>query len=199
MLKFIRDNSEIIVKFILTHIVMSFLGIMVGLSILAFEGESEGMSMIAIIGSIFTIGFMCFMHYDDMYFSAAKDGIKHRAEGTAPDRFKGIKIILIAYLPVLISALVAIACDIFASNVENVSSVALFIYYALQGSFLALYKLREAIGVTGYVIITLIPAVLSAWLGYYLGSKDITLRSLFGINTKPPYDGPMERKPKNDK
>lgn len=199
MIKFIRENSEIIVKFILTHVVMSILGIMVGLAVLVMEGDVEGMSAIAYIGSLFTVGFMCFMHYDEMFFYAAKEGIKARSEEYKLDKFKGLKIILVAYAPVLFCGFVAIIVDLFASNIENVSSITLLIYYAVQGSFLALYKIREALGVSLYVIITLLPALISALLGYYIGIKDKTLRGLFGFKVKPPFDGPLERKPNDRK
>lgn len=194
MRRFINENSAAIVKFVTTHIVMSLLGIMVGLAILAIEGESEGMSIIAVVGSVFTIGFMCFLHYDDMFFIAEKEGIRLRAEGEPINYWKGLLIALIAYAPTLIAGLVVIGFDIFAGDVENVRAIPMLIYYAFQGSFLGLYKIRESLGLSVYVILTLLPALVSATLGYALGLKDKTLRQLFGINVKPPYDGPMERK-----
>lgn len=194
MKQFVKDNSSIIFKFMITHIVMSILGIMVGLAVLSIEGQTQGMSAIAIIGSLFTIGFMCFMHYDDMYFVAVKEGIRKRTDGEPIDTFKGLKICLIAYSPVLISGLVAIIFDLF---VNEHSVITLFIYYIFQGSFLGLYKIRETLGVTVYVIVTLLPALISGSLGYAIGVKDKTLRGVMGMNVKPPFDGPMERKPKN--
>ncbi len=199
MLRFIRENSGIIVKFLMTHLVMSILGIMVGLSVLSIEGDVEGVSVIAIIGSVFTVGFMCFMHYDDMYFYAAKEGIRIRSEGGEFDKFKGLKLTMIAYSPVIISGLAAIIVDVISSDVENASASALFIYYILQGSFLSLYKIRVSIGVIGYVILTLIPAIVSSVLGYYVGSKDKTIRGMLGMNVTPPFDGPLERKHKDKK
>ncbi len=197
MLKFIRENVDIIVKFLVTHLVMSVLGIMVGLSILSFENASDSMSSIAIIGSIFTIGYMCFMHYDDMYFYAVKEGIRIRSEGGERKYSKGLYLTLIAYSPVIIVGFAAIIIDLTASGVDNASPIALLIYYFCQGSFLCLYRLREAVGVTGYVLITLLPAIVSSTLGYMIGIKDKTIRGMMGFKVKPPYDGPMERKPKN--
>lgn len=197
MKRFITENSSILVKFIITHIVMSVLGIMVGLAVLSIEGEADGISAIAIIGSIFTIGFMCFMHYDDMYFYAVKEGIRLRAENEAIDIWKGLKLTLVAYSPVILSGVAAVVVDITAADVNDASPIALLIYYALQGSFLGLYKLRVTFGVTGYVILTLLPAIIASTLGYILGIKDKTIRGLIGFKVKPPYDGPMERKPKN--
>lgn len=197
MLKFIRENVDIIVKFLVTHLVMSVLGIMVGLSVLSFENASEGMSSIAIIASVFTVGFMCFMHYDDMYFCAVKEGIRIRSEGGERKYIKGLYLTLVAYSPVIIVGFIAIIIDLTAGGVENASPIALLIYYFCQGSFLCLYRLREAVGVTGYVLITLLPAIISSTLGYVIGIKDKTIRGMMGFNVKPPYDGPMERKPKN--
>ncbi len=195
MKNFLRENSAAIVKFILTHVVMSVLGIMVGLAVLSIEGDADGFSVIAIVASAFTIGFMCFMHYDDMYFIAEKDGIRTRAEGGKLDVTKGIKISLVAYAPVLIIAIVAICVDIFAS--DDASAITRILYYAVQGSFIALYKLMDYVGYVGFVLITLIPALVASSLGYAMGLKDKTIRGAMGMNVKPPYDGPMERKPKN--
>lgn len=193
MKRFCTENSSIIVKFILTHVVMSLLGIMVGLAVIVIGGAT---STITIISSAFTIGFMCFMHYDDMYFFAVKEGIRLRADGEKIDVFKGLKITLIAYSPVLLVGIVTIIIDLVAGGVENASPIALLVYYIMQGSYLTLYGVREAIGVTGYVIVTLLPAIIVSSLGYALGVKDKTLRGIFGMQVKPPYDGPIERKPK---
>ena len=48
MRKFINENSSAIVKFILTHIVMSVLGLMLGLAILSGENETACISPIAL-------------------------------------------------------------------------------------------------------------------------------------------------------
>ena len=108
MLKFIRENSNLIVKFMMTHLVMSILGLMVGLAILTLEEGSGGFSVIAIVASLFTVGFLCFMHYDDSFFAGVKEGIKHRAEGTKPDVLKGLKIALIGYSPVILIGIAVI-------------------------------------------------------------------------------------------
>ncbi len=195
MKKFLSENSDCIVKFIMTHIVMSILGIMVGLAVLSIEGEADSISAIAIIGSVFTIGFMCFMHYDDMYFVGVKEGIRIRSEGGNIDPLKGLKITLLAYSPVMLAGFIAIIMSLVGS--DDASGISLLIYYAFQGSFLGLYKIRVYLGVIGYVVITLLPAILVSSLGYYMGLKDKTLRGMMGMNVKPPYDGPLERKPRN--
>jgi len=193
----IKENSNVIVKFWLTHVVMSILGIMVGLAVLALEGDTQGISLISFVGSAFTIGFMCFMHYDDMYFIAVKEGIKSRAEGKKLDLWKGLKLSLIAYAPVILVGFIAIVTTTFASDVQNSGVVPMLLYYVLQGSFLGLYKIHAYCGVAFYVIITLLPAIIAGTLSYALGLKDKTLRGVMGMNVKPPYDGPVQKKNKN--
>ncbi|MBR5746581.1 MAG: hypothetical protein IKX92_04920 [Clostridia bacterium] len=193
MKRFIADNSAALKKFILTHIVMSLLGIMLGLAILAFEGESESISALAIIGSVFTVGFMCFLHYDDMYFVGAKIAVGSHNEEEKKSVARGVKITLLAYSPVIFVGVLTSVLDI-ATNHGEPATKALFVYYAVQGSYLALYKLRVAWGVTVYVVLTLIPAFVASVLGYYMGLKEKTLRGLLGFKVKPPYDGPMPDK-----
>ncbi|MBO5869927.1 MAG: hypothetical protein J6Q89_04170 [Clostridia bacterium] len=197
MIKFIRENSGIIVKFMLTHLVMSLLGLMVGLAVLTLESETVGISSIALIASAFTIGLMCFMHYDDSFFCAVKEGIQLRGEGKRPDTFKGLKIALIGYSPVILIGLVAVGVVIFTPEGHDATPIPLLLFYFCQGSFLCLYKLIDYIGIIGYILVTLLPAIISSTLGYAIGSKDKTLRGMLGMNVKPPFDGPLERKPKN--
>ena len=195
MRNFIRENSAAIVKFMLTHIVMSVLGIMVGLAILSMEGTANGFTSIAVIGGIFTVGYMCFMHYDDMFFIAVKEGIRLRSEGGKADVFKGLKISLIAYTPVLLIGITAFLFNIFGS--ESASAISLLCYHAVQGSFIPFYAALNYLGVIGYVLVTLVPAIVASSLGYAIGVQDKTLRGMMGMDVAPPFDGPLERKPKD--
>ena len=194
MKQFFNDNSKAIRKFFMTHVVMSLLGIMVGLAILKFEGETDGISALALISSIFTVGFLCFLHYDDMYFIGAKNAISAKAEGARLDPLRGLKITLFAYSPTLLVTLVTVCLDLFVKDTDEPTVIALMVYYACQGSFLALYRVREVIGVTGYVLVMLLPSIISSVLGYFIGSKQKTLRGLLGFKVKPPYDGPIPDK-----
>lgn len=191
MKRFLSENSKPIVKFFMTHLVMSVLGLMVGLAIITFEGESTELSAIAVIGGLFTVGFMCFMHYDDMYFAGVKEGIRLRAEGKKIDILKGLWISIAGYFPFLLVGVLAVIFSIAGNDVIVV------VYNFVQGSFLPWYKIRLTFGDIPYVLITLLPALIAGTLGYALGLKDKTLRGLMGMNVKPPYDGPLERKPKD--
>ncbi len=192
MIRFFKENSSIIVKFMMTHLVMSLLGIMIGLAVLTLEKNS-----VALIASAFTIGFMCFMHYDDSFFFAVKEGIQLRAEGGKPDVLKGFKIALCGYIPVFMVAIAAILVVVATPQGQDQTPIPMLLFYFLQGSFLCLYELVvDYIGIVGYIIVSLLPAIISSALGYAVGCKDKTLRGMLGMNVKPPFDGPLERKPK---
>lgn len=197
MKKFLKDNSDAIRKFFMTHLVMSLLGIMIGLAVIVFEGseETDSLSILALIAGLFTVGFLCFLHYDDMYFIGARHSISARGAGETLDPLRGLKITLIAYSPTLIVALVTIIIDLFVhTGDDNARLISLLIYYIFQGSFIPFYSLRVWLGVSGYVLVTLIPTIIASVLGYAIGSHDKTLRGLLGFKVKPPYDGPVPDK-----
>lgn len=196
MVHFFKENKSIIVKFMLTHLVMSLLGVMVGLAVITLENGNSGFNSIAIIASSFTIGYMCFMHYDDSFFYAVKEGIRLRAEGGKPDVLKGLKIALIGYIPVFLVSVAAILVIVLTPEGQDQTPIPMLLFYLLQGSYICLHALQEYIGIIGYILVSLIPAIVSSTLGYAIGCKDKTLRGMLGMNVQPPFDGPLERKPK---
>lgn len=197
MIKFIRENSGIIIKFMMTHLVMSLLGLMVGLAILVVDGDTTSFTPIALIAGAFTVGFMLFMHYDDSFFCGVKEGIKCRADGVKPDQLRGLKISLIGSLPILVVGVIAILVIICTPEGKDANPVALLLFYFMQASYLSLYGLLDYIGIIGFVCLTPIPAIVASALGHWIGCNDKTLRGLMGMKVKPPFDGPLERKPKN--
>lgn len=193
MRTFVNENSKTITKFVTNQIVMSLLGIMVGLAILSIEGgDGKGMSAIALIGGVFCVGFLCFLQYDNMFFAGEHEGIRARSENKKPDYAKGYIIALLSYSPTLIVGFVTMILSVAAS--DNATAVALFVYYAFQGSYISLYSLQGALGVFGYVAVTLLPVLIASGLGFIMGAKDLPIRKALGFNVKPPYEGQVEKR-----
>ena len=197
MIDFIRKNFEMIGKFFITHFVMSMLGLMVGLAVLVIEGETTGFTTLSVIAGCFTVGFMLFLHYDESYFFAVKEGISCRANGEKPDYLRGLKISLIGSIPIFLAAIVTVLVILLTAEGQDTTPVPLLFFYLFQGSYVSFYALIEYIGIIGFVCITPLPAIIASTLAYYIGCQDKTLRGMLGFNVKPPYDGPIERKPKN--
>ena len=199
MKKFFTDNFDALFKFVKTHFVMSLLGIMVGLPVISFESslygaEDGSITVIAIVASVFTIGFMCFMHYDDMYFIGAKNAISEKGAGKKPDALRGVKITFLAYSPVILIGIITSILSLVPLQSDKPTFISLLVFYVVQGSFIPLYALRFYIGVWGYVLVSLLPAIAASVLGYAIGRREKTLRGMLGFKVKPPYDGPVERK-----
>lgn len=193
MKKFFSENSSAFTKYITNQIVMSVLGIMVGLAVLSAEGGNEsGMSLLSAIAAVFCVGFLCFLQYDHMFFAGARDAIKAKGNGCLPDRGRGTVIALICSSPIVIVAVVTTVLKLVGN--DDATAVSLIIYYALQGSYISLYSIQGTIGVIGYVFVCIIPGIVSAGLGYYLGTKDLPIRKALGFKIKPPYDGPVEKR-----
>ena len=196
MFDFIRKNSSMIIKFFITHFVMSMLGLMVGLAVLAIDGETTGFTPLNVIAGCFTVGFMLFLHYDETYFAAVKEGIACRANGENPDYWKGLKISLIGSLPILLLSVATVVAIVITTEGQDTTPIPLLLFYLFQGSYISFYAIIAVIGIPAFVCITPIPAIIASTLAHWIGSNDKTLRGMLGFDVKPPYDGPLERKPK---
>ncbi len=193
MKKFFSQNSEAITKFVTNQIVMSILGIMVGLAVLSAEGgDTNGISLLSGIAGAFCVGFLCFLQYDNMFFAGERDAIKAKGEGSNPKHFKGFLIALLSYAPTILVGVITVAIKLIGS--EDSAAVSLIVYYAFQGSFIPFYAIQNFVGIIGYVLVCLLPSFLSAGLGFYMGSKDLPIRKALGFKIKPPYDGPVEKR-----
>ena len=183
--RFWSNYSTNIVRFWTNQIVMSLLGISVGLATIAFDNF-----ILAVIGCVFTIGILCFMQYDNMFQLGEKHHFMH-ADVVRPSKFLGFEVAAFASVPLL---LVVIIGFLFEVVLEHEGYVACnLIYYALHGSYIQTHALILSIpsadtadvivGVLRWCSLALytLPAILFSALGYYLGSKDKTIRSLLGI------------------
>ena len=182
--KFFSENSRYILKFLINQIVMSFLGLCIGLPTILLN-----VLPVSIIGCVFSVAMLCFLQYDFLFHL----GEKHcylPDDQEKPKNNLGLKIALWGSLPTFVVIAVGLA---FRLLIEKITVVPLFIYYGLNGTYVQLYALINS-GVSqipdpvlsgcimwGFCLLFTVPAIVSSWLGYYLGSKDKPLRTVFGI------------------
>ncbi len=178
--------SRQIIRFWTNQLVMSFLGISIGLATIALDNLA-----MSIIGSVFSICFLCFLQYDNLFQLGLK--VHYRSMDIAqPKRNLGLKISVLASLPLFILILLGVILQI--TQLESASMVFKFIYYALHGSYMQLHAFftvqvgilssssifMQCVGWLFYLLYTF-PAIICSALGYVLGSKDRPLRTFFGI------------------
>lgn len=167
--------SRQIVRFWTNQLVMSFLGISVGLATIAL-----GNDVLSVIGCIFSVSFYCILQYDSLF----QLGEKHHyrpADADRPSKTLGLKISLFGSCPLILLILIGLLLSIL--SLDDSAVVCKLIYYALHGSYLQLhtYFATRGVGVWLVCLLFTLPAILSAALGYLLGAIDRPLRTFFGI------------------
>lgn len=189
---FWNNYSSNIVKFWTNQIVMSLLGISVGLATIALDNF-----VIAFIGCVFTIGLLCFLQYDNLFQLGEKHHFMH-ADTVRPSKCLGFKIALLGSVPLFLLVLLGFLMEV-VFRFANGSTVCNFIYYGIHGTYIQTHAfisslplfddsaLVEGLLRWSFCAIYILPAILLSGLGYYLGSKDVTLRSVFGIKSAPKH------------
>lgn len=178
-----------LVKFWTNQIVMSILGISVGLATIALNH-----SAVALIGCVFTIGLLCYLQYDNAFQLGLKDHYRP-IDVKRPKRVLGLKIALLGSVPLLLLSLLGMLFQVL--YLDSPSVITQLLYYAIHGSYVqahALIKSAEMFqtaslvnGILNWLLCMAyaLPAILSATLGYILGAKDKPLRTYFGIKYAP--------------
>lgn len=183
-----------LVKFWTNQIVMSILGISVGLATIALNSPA-----VAWIGCVFTIGLLCYLQYDNAFQLGLKDHYRP-IDVQRPKRTLGWKIAFLGTVPLFLLSLFGLLFQVFA--LDSAAVITQLVYYAIHGSYVqthALIKSAELFqtasllnGVLNWAlcIAYTVPAIVCSGLGYLLGSKDKPLRTFFGIKYIP--DGAKE-------
>lgn len=165
--------SRQIIRFWTNQIVMSILGISIGLATIALKIEA-----VSIIGCVFSIGLLCFLQYDNLF----QLGEKHHyrpVDAARPAKTLGLKITLLGSCPLILYILIGMLVTLFVSDDAEV--ICKLIYYALHGSYLQLHTYFPKVHIEGWLVCLLftLPAILSGALGYLLGSIDRPIHMLF--------------------
>lgn len=185
MLKaFFQENSRYIAKYFINQIVMSFLGLCIGLPTMVLD-----ILPISIIGCFFSVAMLCFLQYDFTFHLGEKHCYLPNDQ-VKPKKSLGLKIAIIGSIPTVIVIIIGI---IFRLTIEKYATIPMLIYDGLNGTYVQLYAIVNAgvnkipnlvlSGVIMWIVCLLftLPGIISASLGYYLGSKDKPLRTVFGI------------------
>lgn len=193
MKSFYLNNMKLIHKFLLNQFAISLFGFMV---IIALSAMSESAMIIATVCSAL---FFAVLLYD----SAWDEGIHDRSKitnGRLEERpFHGASVALFSYIPTMIFVLPTVVLTLFSAFGINVvdsaltvlSTVSLFLCngmylgfsYILAEIFPNMYQL--------FFLAYLLPGIFAYGLGYYLGIKDVQIKTMFGM--KPTTNASKKR------
>jgi len=183
--EFFLTNLKQFRKFWVNQIAISLLGVMITLPVLTLERNNPELgSWPELLAAAFCGGMFCFLIYDLFYALGAKDYIRVHHQNAEEDKYKALKIALLAYSPTLLVALLAVIFKLFeladayavTSVIMNMGIHAMYsgLFFFIPDSFNVI-AFPVSIGITLFF----------AWLGYFIANKDTSLRAIFGIKTKP--------------
>ncbi len=180
--KFWQTYAREIVRFWTNQIVLSVLGLSVGLATIALD-----QIIVSVVGCVFTILFLCILHYDTLF----QLGNKHcyRSQSSEhPAKTLGWKISSLASVPLFLLILVGFLLQL--GSLPNAAGVCRLLFYALEGNYIHLHTFFTFLQTNtfpmqclswGFFLLYTFPAIIASALGYYLGAIDRPLRTFFGI------------------
>lgn len=187
--------SANLVKFWTNQIVMSILGISVGLATIALDNTP-----FAIIGCVFTVGLLCYLQYDNAFQLGLKDHYRP-IDVKRPKRTLGLKIGLLGSVPLVVFVVLGLLFQL--TGLESPTVITQLIYYAIHGSYVQLHALIKSAelfqtasmmnGALNWLLCLayVLPALLCSAIGYLLGADDKPLRTFLGLKYVP--DGKKEK------
>ncbi len=193
MKNFYLGNMKLIHKFLLNQLAMSLFGFMTIIAMSAFGDIA--MYVTTVIAACFFVSLL----YDNAWDEGARDRNKITNNRLSPRPFHGVKVALFAYIPTylfLVPFVVLTAISLMGyTAVDSVAAVfKAFTIFLCNGMYLGIsYGLPDIFPQTYgfFFVLYLIPAILGYGLGYYLGTKDIQLKTYFGM--APTTDQPIKK------
>ncbi len=194
MKKFYTANMKLIHKFLLNQIAISLFGFMTIIAMSSFGKTAM------LLTTFFAAAFFASLLYDSAWDEGARDRNKI-SNGRLTERpLHGVKVALFSYIPTyifLVPCLVLNALSLAGvSAVDDVFAVFLALnIFLCNGMYLGFSRTLAGFVPHAYsffFIAYLVPAVLAYGLGYYLGTKDVQLKTFFGL--APTNDEPKKKK-----
>ena len=192
-MKFLKENSYDIIRLIINQVGITIFAFVIYTAVGSVKIESRLAVILLRVGiSVFSALFYYALIYTVAWDWGAKDKIRIDAGRIPADKFKGLKMSLIANVPNFVLAfLYVLTFGIYALGVEGIKNFAFIFNFlarfwmaiylgAIQGAFIMfennenLYFFMQGIG---YLIIPVI-SVFVTHLGYTLGSRE---KRMFGF------------------
>lgn len=193
---FYLDNMKLIHKFLLNQIAIGLFGFMVIIS-------TSMMSQTAmIIATVCAALFFCALLYDGAWEEGARDRNRILNGRLKKRPFHGAAVALFAYIPSMLFVIPSVVLTLISlagvSAVDGVLTVFTTIsLFVCNGMYLGFSWMLAGAMPKAYPLFFLlyfIPAVFAYFLGYYLGTEDVQIKTFFGM--KPTTGDPSVKKRK---
>ena len=194
MKKFYTENQKLIHKFLLNQLALSLFGFMTIIAMSSFGNTAM------LVTTVMAAAFFAALLYDNAWDIGARDRNKITNGRLKKRPLHGIKVALFAYIPTYVFLVPTVIFTILSLfNVTVLDGIAAvfraFTIFLCNGMYLGFtYVLPDAFP-TAYplfFVLYLLPALLAYGLGYYLGTEDIQIKTIFGM--APTTDQPKKSK-----
>ncbi len=177
------DNKKLFRKFWVNQLAASLLGIMVTWPVSTYAARNETGILPVFLAFLFCGGFFCFLTYDLIYEIAIKDNLRLYVKKIPHDILKSVKLIAFAYIPTIFFALLGVIFFLFKLPTPY-AVVSVVLNMAIHSMYSGLFmSLPESINVLAFPLSLLI-TLFFAFLAYFLGIRDITLREVLKLGGK---------------
>jgi len=183
MKNFYTSNMKLIHKFLLNQLALSLFGFMTIISMSSF-GELA-MYVTTVLAALFFVSLL----YDNAWDEGARDRNKITNNRLTPRPFHGVKVALFAYIPtylflvpyVVLTAVSLLGVKVLDPLAAIFKAVTIFLCNGMYLGFS--YGLPDVFPQTYgfFFVLYLVPAVVAYGLGYYLGTKDLQLKTFLGM------------------
>lgn len=194
MKKFYTDNMKLIHKFLLNQLAISLFGFMVIISMSSFG------DIAMYVATAMAALFFCTLLYDNAWDEGARDRNKITNQRLQKRPLHGVKVALFSYIPTLVFVVPTLVFTALAvADIVALEGVAV-VFRALSlflcnGMYLGFtYGLAELFPdtYTFFLVLYLLPALISYGLGYYLGTEDKQIKTVLGM--APTTNEPIKKK-----
>ncbi len=203
MFKFYKDNMRLVHKFWLNQFAMSLFGFMVIITMSSFDAENSNMFelMATVVAALFFVSLL----YDNAWDAGARDRNKITNGRMAFQPLYGVKVALVSYFPTAAFLLFGLLTGVlklfdisFLDSVGYVcNTIVMFIAHGMFLGFSGLFA--DAFVNTSiypfvhplFLFALMLPAVTAYGMGYYLGAKDLQIKTVFGA--APSNDAPKKK------
>ena len=192
-MKFLKDNSYDIVRLFINQIGITIFSFALFTALSAIENE-QTLATVKIAASVFATGFYLVLLYTVGWECGAKDKIRIDGGRLSPTRAKGALMSLVANLPNFIFTVAGIVCMLIfmsggAEGFKSAFAVFNLIFRFIEAMYLGIIQgifsflsydtdLRYLLEAIGFAVAPIF-AIVATQLGYFLGSKDLRIFSLF--------------------
>ncbi len=174
----IKENSRIITSMIANQVGMTIFGLILSMA-------TSGNDTIFLISSLFAVALYMYLLYTLAWDTGAKDGIRISGGRMEPMPLKGLYLSLAANAVNIILG-IAVVATAFPSdsemviNIHNISKLISMFIQGMYGGIRWYFMPNNPI----FYILMPIPAIVICTLGYIMGTKEISIASVLGMNTK---------------